>query len=71
MASRPGRFASSFLGHHKNGKEEGFLTDWEAIVLTGEPLVGGTHILSYHRYEETAEEGKTDNYASQTDLILS
>lgn len=60
MDIRPSRFASSFLGHHKDGKEEGFLIDWAAVFLTGEPLVGNTHILGYHRHEEPAEEGKTD-----------
>lgn len=59
MATRPSRFASSFLGHHEDGKEEGFLTEWTANFLTGEPLVGSTHILGYHRHKETVEEGKT------------
>lgn len=43
MATRPNRLPSNFLGHHKDGREEGLLADWTAIFLTEEPLAGSTH----------------------------
>lgn len=69
--SRPSRFASSFLGHRKDGKEEEFLIDWAVIFLNWKTTGWqDPHIRLPQVWRACWGKGR-QTHACRTDFILS